>query len=163
MCLDRRHRRNVRDRPGTGGTVGSAAVGTKTLEVRVKERDIGFNCVASKPKRCLQLPPRVANIFAGSGAIYDGSSRVGTAGFSTITTKVKRPSLDVFMATILFTNKADSITVMGPASDQGATLPYSIVGGTGAYAGARGTVTEGKETSPSKGEFRIPLTLTFIP
>ena len=99
----------------------------------------------------------------GNGAVYDGSTRVGTAGFATIASKVKRPSLDVFMATILFTNKADSITVMGPSSDQGAALPYSIVGGTGAYAGARGTVTEGKETTPVRREFRIPLTLTFIP
>ena len=148
---------------GTGGTVGPAAVGTKTFEVRVKESDIGFNCVASKPRRCLRLRPRIANIFAGNGAVYDGSTRVGTAGFATIAAKVKRPSLDVFTATILFTNKADSITVMGPSSDQGAALPYSIVGGTGAYAGARGTVTEGKETSPVKREFRIPLTLTFIP
>ena len=148
---------------GAGGTVGPAAVGTKTLEVRVKESNIGFNCVASKPSKCVRLRPRIANIFAGNGGIFDGSTRVGTAGFATLATKVKRPSLDVFMATILFTNKADSITVMGPASDQGATLPYSIVGGTGAYAGARGTVTEGKETSPVKGEFRIPLTLTFIP
>ena len=148
---------------GTGGTVGPAAVGTKTFEVRVKERDIGFNCVASKPRKCLRLPPRIANIFAGNGAVYDGNTRVGTAGFATIASKVKRPSLDVFAATILFTNKADSITVMGPSSDQGAALPYSIVGGTGAYAGARGTVTEGSETTPVKREFRIPLTLTFIP
>jgi hypothetical protein len=76
---------------------------------------------------------------------------------------VKRPSLDVFTATILFTNKADSISVLGPASDQDTALPYSIVGGTGAYAGARGTVTEGRETAPVEGEVRIPLTLTFIP
>jgi hypothetical protein len=147
---------------GTGGSVGTAAVGTKTLEVRVKENAIAFNCVASKPRRCLRMPPRIANLLAGSGAVYDGSTRVGTTGFVNVASKVKRPSLEVFTATILFNNRADSITVMGPASDQGAALPYSIVGGTGAYAGARGTVTEGKETSPAKREIRIPLTLTFI-
>ena len=65
---------------GTGGTVGPAAVGTKTFEVRVKESNLGFNCVASKPRRCLRLRPRIANIFAGNGAVYDGSTRVGTAG-----------------------------------------------------------------------------------
>ena len=75
---------------GTGGTVGPAAVGTKTFEVRVKESDIGFNCVASKPRKCLRLRPRIANIFAGNGAVYDGSTRVGTAGFATIAAKVKR-------------------------------------------------------------------------
>ncbi len=148
---------------GTGGTVGPAAVGAKTFEVRIKESNIGFNCVASKPRKCLRQRPRIANVFAGNGAVYDGSTRVGTAGFTAIASKVKRPSLDVFAATILFTNKVDSITVMGPSSDEGAALPYSIVGGTGAYAGARGTVTEGEESSPVRGEFRIPLNLTFIP
>jgi hypothetical protein len=148
---------------GTGGTVGPAAVGTKTLEVRVKESNVGFNCVASKPSRCVRMRPRIANLLAGNGAVYDGSTRVGTAGFANIASKVKRPSLEVFTATILFNNKADSITVMGPASDQGEALPYSIVGGTGAYAGARGTVAEGKETPAGKREVRIPLNLTFIP
>ena len=81
---------------GTGGTVGPAAVGTKTFEVRMKESNIGFNCVASKPRKCLRQRPRIANVFAGNGAVYDGSTRVGTAGFTAIASKVKRPSLDVF-------------------------------------------------------------------
>ena len=54
---------------GTGGTVGPAAVGTKKFEVRVKESNIGFNCVASRPTRCLRLRPRIANVFAGNGAV----------------------------------------------------------------------------------------------
>ena len=148
---------------GTGGTVGASAIGTKTFEVRIKERDVGINCGGGSVRKCFSRKPRIANVFAGNGRVFDGATRVGTAGFSSIAAKVKKPQLDVFMATILFTNKADSITVMGPSSDSGATLPYSIVGGTGAYAGARGTVTEGKETSPVKREFRIPLNLTFIP
>jgi hypothetical protein len=36
------------------------------------------------------------------------------------------------------------------------------VGGTGVYAGARGTVSEGKDTTVGK-EIRIPLNFTFIP
>ena len=151
---------------GTGGTLGPAAQGTKTFEVRIKERNLNVNCgipTSNNPAKCFRKRPRIANIFAGYGQVYDGSTRVGTAGFSNIAAKVNKPQLDVFMATISFTNRADSISVMGPSSDTGKTLPYSIVGGTGAYAGARGTVTEGKETSPVKGEFRIPLNLTFIP
>ena len=148
---------------GTGGTVGAGASGTKTFEVRVKENAVGLNCVANKPAKCFRLKPRIANLFAGNGRVYDGATRVGTAGFSSIATKVGKNPLDVFMATISFNNKVDSITVMGPSHEEGTPLPYSIVGGTGAYAGARGTITEKELDSPVKNEFRVQLNMVFIP
>ena len=151
---------------GQGGTLGPGAVGAKSFEVRIKEKDFGVNCGLPNPlKRCFKRGPLVANVLAGSGAVYDGGAKVGTAVFFDVVGKKlqKQNTLNVFLATITFTNRQDSISVMGPSSDEGSTLPYSIVGGTGAYAGARGTVTEGKESSPVKGEFRIPLNLTFIP
>ncbi len=38
-------------------------------------------------------------------------------------------------------------------------LPSSITGGTGAYAGARGSMTE----EPVRDQPRLNMTLTFIP
>ena len=149
---------------GQGGTLGPGAVGAKSFEVRIKEKDFGVNCGLDNANRCFRRGPRPANVIAGSGAVYDGSTKVGTAVFYNVTGKKlqKQNSLDVFSATISFANRQDSLTVMGPSSDQGSTLPYSIVGGTGVYAGARGTVSEGKDTTVGK-EIRIPLNFTFIP
>jgi hypothetical protein len=150
---------------GQGGTLGPGAVGAKTFEVRIKERDFGVNCGLPKPlQQCFRRGPRPANVIAGSGAIYDSGAKVGTAVFFNVIGKKlpKQNTLDVFAATITFANRQDSITVMGPSSGAGTTLPYSIVGGTGVYAGARGTVSEGKETQGGK-EIRIPLNFTFIP
>jgi hypothetical protein len=151
---------------GQGGTLGPAAVGAKTFEVRIKEKDFGVNCGLDKANRCFRRGPRPANVIAGSGLVYDGGTKVGTAVFFNVIGKKlpKNNTIDVFSATITFNNRQDSLSVLGPSTTTGSTtLPYPIVGGTGAYAGARGTVTEGKGTNPVKGEFRIPLNFTFIP
>ena len=150
---------------GTGGTVGAGAVGTKAFEVRVKQNQISVNCGRPAPPQCFRRGPRLANVIAGNGAIYDGTSRVGTALFANIVgRKVGRNGTqEVFLATITFDNRTDSISVLGPSTSQGNTaLPYAIVGGTGIYAGARGTVSEGRPTD-TRTETRIPLNFTFIP
>jgi hypothetical protein len=150
---------------GTGGTVGAGAVGTKSFEVRVKQNQIGVNCGRPAPPQCFRRGPRLANVIAGNGAIYDGTTRVGTALFANIVgRKVGRNGTqEVFLATITFDNRTDSISVLGPATSQGDTaLPYAIIGGTGIYAGARGTVSEGRSTD-TRTETRIPLNFTFIP
>lgn len=149
---------------GAGGTLGTGAVGAKTFEVRVKNSQIGFNCGNLSQRRCFKRGPHPANVLGGSGAIFDGGTQVGTALFADITGRRldSKNGQDVFMATITFNNRVDSISVLGPSSDQGATLPYAIIGGTGIYAGARGVVNEGKSVD-SKTESRIPLNFTFIP
>jgi hypothetical protein len=151
---------------GGGGTVGPGAVGSKTLEVRVKENQINVNCGNLPQNRCFRRGPRLGNVVAGNGAIYDGNTRVGTAIFANIVGRRigRTGSQDVFLATIAFNNRADSMAFMGPSigAENAPTLPYAIVGGTGTYAGARGSVIEGEGTE-RRGEFRIPLNLTFIP
>jgi hypothetical protein len=153
---------------GTGGTLGAGAVGTKTFEVRIKESQFGVNCGNLPQSRCFRVAPRLATVGAGNGQIFDGSNRVGTALFANITArKVSRQSTqDIFMATITFDNKVDSLSVLGPSAESennsDGALPYAIIGGTGIYAGARGVVTESNETE-GRGEFRITLTFTFIP
>ena len=149
-----------------GGTVGPGAVGTKAFEVRVQENQISANCGNLPVRRCFRRGPRIANVIAGNGAIFDGNTRVGTAIFANIVGRRDgRTSTDeVFVATIAFNTKADTLSFMGPTHSQEnvAALPYAIVGGTGAYAGARGTVVEGEGTEV-RGGFRLPLNLTFIP
>jgi len=149
---------------GQGGTLGPGAVGAKSFEVRIKEKDFGVNCGLDRASRCFPRGPRPANVIAGSGAVYDGATKVGTAVFFNVVGKKldKENTLDVFSATISFNNKVDSLSVLGPSGGSGPTLPYAIVGGTGAYAGARGTVSEGEDTTVGK-EIRIPLNFTFIP
>ena len=47
------------------------------------------------------------------------------------------------------------------ASSEGASIPYSVTGGTGAYAGASGTVVE-SEAPGTNREFRVNVTVTFL-
>ena len=58
-------------------------------------------------------------------------------------------------------------TLTFQGADQGGenapSIPSSITGGTGAYAGARGYATEQVAPTGSDREFRINVTLTFIP
>ncbi len=149
---------------GGGGTLGPGAVGSKTFEVRIKQNQFGVNCGNLPDNRCFRRGPQIANLLAGNGAIFDGSNRVGTALFANIISRKlgRNGSQDVFLATITFDNRADSLSVLGPSTSRGSTLPYAIIGGTGTYAGARGSVTEGR-SSETRTEVRIPLNFTFIP
>lgn len=149
---------------GTGGTLGAGAVGTKAFEVRIKENQFGANCGNLPQRRCFAVPPRLASIGAGNGQVFDGGNRAGTALFANITARrvSRRESDDLFMATVVFNNRVDTISFFGATGSEESVIPYAIIGGTGIYAGARGTVTEGK-TVEGRGTFTIPINLTFIP
>ena len=150
---------------GTGGTLGPGAVGTKNFTVTIRESQVGVNCGNLPQARCWRVPPRLGSVVSGSGLVSDATTvPVGRALFANIVSRRvgSQNTQDVFLATIAFNNKVDSISVMGPSSGDDSSLPYSIVGGTGTYAGARGYVTEGK-TIEGRGTFSIPLTFTFIP
>ena len=148
---------------GTGGTLGAGAVGTKSFEVRIRENQFGANCGNLPQRRCFDSV-RLASVGAGNGQVFDGASRVGTAVFANITARKinRRESHDLFMATITFNNKGDSLSFFGATEAEGSTIPYAIIGGTGIYAGARGYVNEGR-TNEGRGTFTIPINLTFIP
>ena len=148
---------------GTGGTLGAGAVGTKSFEVRIKENQFGANCGNLSQRRCFDSV-RLASIGAGNGQVFDGSNRAGTALFANITARKvsRRESDDLFMATVVFNNRVDTISFFGATGSEESVIPYAIIGGTGIYAGARGTVTEGK-TVEGRGTFTIPINLTFIP
>jgi hypothetical protein len=142
---------------GTGGTLGQGAQGTKTFQVRIKERNVGFNCGRQTLRQCGRSA-RLASVSAGSGTVFQGTQRVGTAHFSTVVTRVGRNGGELFFASLLLNN--GSITVQGAQAGDGTN---SITGGTGAYAGTRGVETETEASGAPRGEFRINVTFTFIP
>jgi len=69
-------------------------------------------------------------------------------------------TLDLFFATLVLRG-GDTVSVQG-ASSEGASIPYSVTGGTGAYAGASGTVVESEAPGGTNREFRVNVTVTFL-
>lgn len=150
---------------GTGGTLGAGAVGSKTFEVRIKSNQFGINCGNYTQRECFRRP-RLASVGAGNGTIYVAGKKVGTAIFGNITGKRlgKEDSLDLFFATGVF-DDGSTLSFQGADSEakQFESLPYSLTGGTGTYAGARGTVVDSEAPGGSNSEFRVNLSVTFIP
>ena len=69
---------------------------------------------------------------------------------------------ELSFVTVLFND--GTITLQGVSlEDEDAPVTNSITGGTGAYAGARGVETEREASGGSRNEFRITVSLTFIP
>jgi hypothetical protein len=141
---------------------GAPAPGTvQTFEIRIKQSQFGANC-GNKPQRACFRRPRLASVGAGNGDVYVGGRKVGTAVFANITGKtLRRGSLDLFFATIVL-GAGNTLSVQGASNDAGGQLPYSVSGGTGEYAGARGTVTESEAPGGSNREFRVNVTVTFL-
>ena len=134
----------------------------ETFEVRIKVNDFGVNC-GNKPQPACFRKPRLASLGAGSGTVYRNGERIGTAVFSNIIAKQLRQqnTLDLFFATLVLNGGAHTLSVQG-ASSEGANIPYSVSGGTGTYAGARGTVVESEAPGGTNREFRINVTVTFL-
>ena len=149
---------------GTGGTLGPKAQGSATFQVRIAERDVGFHCAnTNNLRRCArQARPRVGSIVGGSAGMFQGDERVGRAHFTNIVTQRGRGanSGQLFLATLVLED--GTLTVQG-ATVGGQSQPSSITGGTGAYAGARGFMTEQEAGGGGQGEFRINITFRFIP
>ena len=143
---------------------GAPSPGTvQTFEVRIKADDFGINCGNKGPRACLRGKPRLASVGAGSGTVYMNGERVGTAVFADIAAKKlkDRNMLSLFFATLVLHGGADTVSVQGTSSE-GASIPYSVTGGTGAYAGASGTVVESEAPGSTNREFRINVTVTFL-
>ena len=142
---------------------GAPSPGTvQTFEIRVKADDFGINC-GNKGQRACFRKPRLASVGAGNGTVHVNGERVGTAVFADITAKKlrDRDALNLFFATLVLGGGADTLSVQGVSQDD-ASLPYSVTGGTGEYAGARGTVVESEAPGGSNQEFRINVTVTFL-
>ena len=125
-------------------------------------QNIGINCGRQATRDC-QRNPRLASLVAGTGAVYEGGTRVGTAHYSNTITRRGRNGGELFLASLILDD--GTITLQGAAQggEDAPRSPSSITGGSGAYAGARGFETEEDAPGGSRTEFRIRLTLTFIP
>ena len=140
-----------------GGQAGPPT-GTETLELRFRARDIGVNC-ANRPPRACERSIRLANLNVGSGRVLRDGNAVGAVVFSNIRAKQGRNGLDIFMARLVLNN--GMIVLEGVEAAQ--NVPHAVTGGTGAYAGARGTASDVEIRSEREDEFRLRLTLTFLP
>ena len=151
---------------GTGGTLGPEAQGSTTLQVRITERSVGAHCAnTNSERRCLRdSNPRLASIAAGNGTVFRGTRRVGRAHFSNIVTQRGRRASGgaLFFATVVLDDGTLTLQGASQGGQNAPSIPSSITGGTGAYAGARGYATE-REAARSRREVRIDLTFTFIP
>lgn len=147
---------------GTGGTLGPKAQGSTTFQVRLTERSFGVHCSnTTNLRRCeRQRRPRIGGLFAGNGAVFQGNTRVGTAHFTNVVTKRGANADSLFLASADLGD--GSVTLQGISPADG-TSSSAITGGTGAYAGARGYTTEEEVPSGNQREFRINITMTFIP
>lgn len=141
---------------GTGGTVGAAATGVKTFDI--KFNNFGANCGRVVLRKCFKKPP-IGSVLAGNATLMEGGKKAGTVVFHDVVAKpIKRGSIDTFTATIVWNNGVDTLTVAGASRDPGKALPYAIVGGTGVYAGARGTAHDMAESDSG-----LKVEATFIP
>ena len=147
---------------GTGGTVGPKAVGTKVVEARIKERDVGFHCDRQTTRQCFRNP-RLGSLSAGVARLYDGTERAGTAHFANIITQRGRSGGELFFATLVLGDGTVTLQGASAGGEDAPPIPSSITGGSGAYAGARGFATEAPASGGARREFRIRVTLTFIP
>ena len=141
---------------------GAPSPGTvQTFEVRVKQNGFGVNC-GNKPQRTCFRKSFLASVGAGNGKVFVNGEKVGTAIFANITGKKlkKQNTLELFFATIIL-DTGDTISAQGATTDAG-SIPYSVTGGTGAYAGARGTIVESEAPGGTETEFRINVTITFL-
>jgi hypothetical protein len=147
---------------GTGGTLGAKAQGSTTFQVRLTERSFGVHCSnTTNLRRCeRQRNPRIGSLAGGSGGVFQGNTRVGTAHFTNIVTQRGRNADSLFLATAVLGDGTIALQGISPADG---TASSAITGGTGAYAGARGYTTEEEVPSGNQREFRINITLTFIP
>jgi hypothetical protein len=150
---------------GTGGTLGPKAQGTATFQVRIAERSMGLHCSnTNNARRCReQRDLTLGSLIAGRAVVFQGDRRVGTAHFANLRTQRGRDAGgDIFLSTMVLNDGTLTLQGATVGSGRSSAIPSSITGGSGAYAGARGYVTE-SDPGVTRGEFRVTLTVTFIP
>jgi hypothetical protein len=79
---------------------------------------------------------KIADIFAGNGKLFQGGKQVGTLHFDNVVTQAT-PARTIL--TVILVLPQGTIVTEGP-TDLGSEAPsdFAVIGGTGAYGGARG-------------------------
>jgi hypothetical protein len=137
---------------------GGPPTGTLVFDVHIPQAAFGVNC-GNAPQRVCFRRPRLASVGAGNGTVHVDGRKVGDAVFANIVAKrLGRNNLvELFFATVVF-DEGSTLSFQGASSNR--SIPYSVTGGTGTYAGARGVATEADVPS-GRREFRVTVTVTF--
>jgi hypothetical protein len=96
-------------------------------------------------------PPSNGDLLAGHADMLRGSKKVGSADFLGVIT-----AFPLIQFSVTFTLPGGKLTVVDVGDLTAKTQTYAIVGGTGRYAGARGT---DKETRVGEGRSRDVFTI----
>jgi hypothetical protein len=84
-------------------------------------------------------PPQIADVFAGNGRVLQNGHQVGTFHFDNVVAQASPP---VTIITGIIGLAHGSVLTEGTADlSSDAPSEAAVIGGTGVYAGARGTVT----------------------
>jgi len=154
---------------GTGGTVGPRATGTLEVQIRFTDnrRSQGINPAVPRNKK----RPKVADLMAANADVLSTEGqKIGRAHGFDVTTfegakkykgkaiQITTDAIDLGAGNFLF---AHCVGEDSPTNNN-----CAIVGGTGRFAGARGSAVEdfvhGVEDKKNK-TFTLPVTVTFVP
>jgi hypothetical protein len=122
------------------GTSGAQQPGapTGTLELVTLDRETHFTFVDNPPRR----QERAGDLFTINARVRDGSNRRRGRLHASFT-ETQPPPRVVAQGSATFILRKGQIMVSGPIVDRGArdhTDTFAVVGGSGAYTGARGTM-----------------------
>jgi hypothetical protein len=143
-----------------GGVVVAATAqsgpptGTLEFDLRFANKDGGFNAVNPKAKR-----PRAGDVFTIHGQALQGGKVVGTV--QAVQTVTNPQGIVSVLHGIVRLPQGD-LVAEGITRDTKKPLTYAIVGGTGVFAGARGTVLETIVSSTRRGNLNHEV-VSFIP
>lgn len=128
-----------------GSTVAQTSDGTRTITVQEKVVDIAKDDVAPKSKRKVSLGDRLIT----RQSLFDANKkRVGTLFTDCSGVGATKPIFDATLQCSLTYRFADGQIIAAGTTSLTGGKPISLIGGTGAYAGVRGTV---QLTKPAAG------------
>jgi hypothetical protein len=143
-----------------GGVVVAATAqsgpptGTLAFDLRFANKDGGANAVNPRAKR-----PRAGDVFTIHGQALQGGNVVGSV--QAVQTITNPQGVVSVLHGVVHLPQGD-LVAEGISRNTKAPLTYAIVGGTGSFAGARGTVTETIVSLSRRGNLNHEV-VTFSP
>jgi hypothetical protein len=119
---------------------------TGTLQLEQRDRDARFRFIDVPPRQGERRPPNAGDGFLITGAVRDqAGQRAGRVQAVFVITAARREQAQGSATFVL----ADGHIAISGAETAANVDDFAITGGTGRYAGARGTlrVTEGRNTT----------------
>ena len=143
----------------TTATVGSAA-STKSVTINLVEKDIAFNFVDNPPKGGKNKPPSMGDSFVFTSALLTKSGgRAGHLEATCTVTTAGAKGWSTCTGVLALAGGQLAAVALVPTQNN-VPQDISIVGGTGAYAGATGvlhTVSRGQNSPYSDDTIHLIL------